>query len=247
MRRRTICSSIRGATAFVDVTLRSCSPAQAGASPDYASAYQSECGHSEGGRQRLTMTRHGGRNVMDICQSALDSGATAASTPLILRSTIIQDRSQRSSQPRRRFAESLLEHSERIVAGGRSQDLVVQLELKFEGICPATHENTVLRVADELLSNAMEHGYYARQRGHVFVHVISRAGVGVQVSVSDDGWGFNSGPIIDGNGFHLLRQIGDLYIGAAAGPFVAKSTVTVIIPPLHRCRAAASPGAHSRL
>jgi two-component sensor histidine kinase len=97
------------------------------------------------------------------------------------------------------------------------------------------HKITVLRVADELLSNAMEHGHYARQRGHVFVHIISRVGVGVQVSVSDDGWGFDSGPIIDGNGFHLLRMIGDLYVGTAkTAPFVAKTTVTVIIP-LHRC------------
>jgi signal transduction histidine kinase len=183
------------------------------------------------------MTRHGGRNVIDIWQSALDSGATAAATPLILRSTIIQDRSKGSSQPRRPFEELLLEHCERIVASGRSQERIVQLELNFEGICPATHERTVLRVADELLSNAMEHGYYARQGGHVFVHVISYAGVGVQVSVSDDGWGFDSGPIIDGNGFHLLRQIGDLYYGAAAAPFMAKSTVTVIIP-LHRARTA---------
>jgi two-component sensor histidine kinase len=124
----------------------------------------------------------------------------------------------------------LLEHCERILATGRSQELIVQLEFKVEGTCPATHEKTVLRVADELLSNAMEHGYDARLRGHVFVHVISRAGVGVQVSVSDNGWGFDSGPIIDGNGFHLLRQMGDLQIGAAAAPFEAHSTVTVIIP-----------------
>jgi two-component sensor histidine kinase len=153
---------------------------------------------------------------------------------VILRSTVIRDRSQGSSQPGHPFEELLLGHCERMVAGGRSPELIVRLELKFEGICPAAQEKTVLRVADELLSNAMEHGYHARQRGLVLVHVISRGGVGVQVSVSDDGWGFDSGPIIDGNGFHLLRQIGDLYIGAAAAaPFVAKNTVTVVIPP-HR-------------
>src|ERR1700722_3332583 len=102
------------------------------------------------------MTRHGRRNVIEIRQSALDSGATAAPAPLILRSTVIQDRSQRFSQPRRPFEELLLEHCERIVASGRLQEVIVQLELKFEGICPATHEKAVLRVADELLSNAME-------------------------------------------------------------------------------------------
>jgi two-component sensor histidine kinase len=146
-------------------------------------------------------------------------------------------RSRGPSQPRRAFEELLFEHCERILSSGRSQKLVVQLELRFEGVCPSTNEKTVLRVADELLSNAMEHGYYARQRGHVFVHVISRVGVGVQVSVSDDGWGFDSDPVIDGNGFHLLRMIGDLYVGTAkTAPFVAKATVTVIIP-FHRCRA----------
>ena len=77
----------------------------------------------------------------------------------------------------------------------------------------------------------MEHGYYARQRGQVFVYVCCRAGVGVQISVSDDGWGFDSGPIVDGNGFHLLRMIGDLDVKTAkTAPFVAKTTVTVIIP-----------------
>jgi hypothetical protein len=62
------------------------------------------------------MTRHGGRNVIDIWQSALDSGPTAAATPLILRSTITQNRPQGSSQPRRPFEALLLEHCERIVA-----------------------------------------------------------------------------------------------------------------------------------
>src|ERR1700737_2284505 len=100
MRRGTIRISIRWVTAFVNVTLHGCSPARADASLDYASTYQSERSRSEGRSQRLTMTCHGGRNVIDIWQSALDSGATAAATPLILRSTIIQDRSQGSSQPR---------------------------------------------------------------------------------------------------------------------------------------------------
>jgi hypothetical protein len=180
------------------------------------------------------VTHNRGRNVTDR-QFILDSATPAVSAPLILRSTIITGRSQGSSQPRRAFEELLLVHCERILASARSQKFVAQFELRFEGICPDTHEKTVLRVTDELLSNAMEHGYYARQRGHVFVHVSCRVGVGVQISVSDDGWGFDNGPIVDGNGFHLLRMIGDLYVGTAkTAPFPAKTTVTVIVP-LHRC------------
>jgi glucose-6-phosphate-specific signal transduction histidine kinase len=176
------------------------------------------------------MAHHRGCNPTDK-QFVLDSTTPAASTPLLLRSTVIPGYSRRSSQLRRAFEELLLVRCERILSSGGSQKLVVQLELRFEGVCPSTHEKTVLRVANELLSNAMEHGYCARQRGHVFVHVISRIGVRVQVSVSDDGWGFESTPIIDGNGFHLLRMIGDLYFGTAkTAPFVVKTTVAVIIP-----------------
>src|ERR1700736_5569287 len=144
---------------------------------------------------------------------------------IVLRSTIVGKRS-RSPSLRSPFERLLLESCERIVASGRSRELVVQLELRIEGFCPVTHEKTVLRVVDELLSNAMEHGFYNRQRGHVLVHVAGRAAVGVQVSVSDDGWGFDS-PIVDGNGFRLLRQIGDLRLEAAAGSFVSKTTITV--------------------
>ena len=148
-----------------------------------------------------------------------------------------------SSQSGHPFEESLLEQCERIVADSHSQKLTVQLEMRLEGVCPTTHEKTVLRVVDELLTNAMEHGFWARQRGCVFVHVITRPGGGVQVSVSDNGWGFDSGTVVDGNGFHLLRMIGELYLGVSAvAPIVAKTTVTVIIP-LHPCRAAASRGA----
>jgi hypothetical protein len=240
MRHIKVLTTLQWISAFANVTLHSCSPARGDAILDYASVYQSEGDHSEGRSQHLTKTHHGGPNTIDIWQSALNSGATAAPTPSILRSTILQDRSQGSSHSRRIFEELLLEHCQGMLTRGRSQTPIMQLELRFEGICPTTHEKTVLRVADELLSNAVEHGYYARQRGHLVVHVISRADVCVQVSVSDDGWGFGSGPIIDGNGFRLLRQIGDLYIGAAPGPFVAKATVTVILP-FHRCRATALP------
>jgi hypothetical protein len=260
MRRETVLTTLRWISAFVNVTLHSCLPAYAGdfhglsvvatidsdeASLEYASVQRNGCNHSEGRDQRLTMTHHGGRKMTDMWQSAGASEATAASTPLLLRSTVFQDGSQDSCPSDRSFEQLLLEHCERILSGGRSQTLIVQLELGFEGSCPETHEKTVLRVADELLSNAMEHGFYCRERGHVFVHVVSRAGVGVQVSVSDDGWGFDSGPIIDGNGFHLLRQIGDLYMGAVAGPFWAKTGVTVIIP-LHHCRAIDGSPDHSR-
>jgi hypothetical protein len=156
--------------------------------------------------------------------------ASGISASTVLTSTIIKERSSGALRQTAPFERVLLEHCERIVAGARCRELMVRLELRLDGRCPVTHENTVMRVADELVSNAMEHGFYSRQRGQLFVHVVCPPAIGVQVSVSDDGWGFDHDPIIDGNGFHLLRQIGQLFLGAPAGPFVAQAAVTVVIP-----------------
>src|SRR5882757_4113096 len=172
--------------------------------------------------------------MIDMPRSLLCSASTMKSPPLVLRSTITGERSQNPLPQRPPFERFLLENCEKIVANARSRPFIVRLELRLEGRCPLTHENTVLRVADELLSNAMEHGFHCRQQGDVFVHLVCLSAVGVQVSVSDDGWGFDSGPIVYGNGFHLLSQIGELYFGAPAGPFVAKTAVTVVIPLNHR-------------
>jgi glucose-6-phosphate-specific signal transduction histidine kinase len=165
-----------------------------------------------------------------MSRSALGASTSATPAATILRSTVMGGRSRSPAVAWAPFERSLLQHCETIIANGSWRNLVVQLELRFEGTCPATHQRTILRVVDELLSNSMEHGFYSRQRGHVFVHVVSRAAGWIEVSVSDDGWGFDGGPVIDGNGFHLLRQIGELCRGAAAGPFVAKTALTVIIP-----------------
>jgi signal transduction histidine kinase len=115
-----------------------------------------------------------------------DSRAWAVLVPSVWRSTVVWRRLQTADPECPSFETILLEHCEMILASGRCRGLVVQLELRCEGVCPATHERSVLRVADELLSNAMEHGFHCRRRGRVFVHVVSRAGH-LQVSVSDDG------------------------------------------------------------
>jgi hypothetical protein len=55
MRHSKVRAKLRWISAFVNVMLHSCSPAQAW---DYACVYQSEPSHSEGRSQRLTMTLH---------------------------------------------------------------------------------------------------------------------------------------------------------------------------------------------
>ena len=89
------------------------------------------------------------------------------------------------------------------------------------------YKAAVARAADELVSNAVEHGLYKRRRGRILVQVVARRNAGVEVSVSDDGWGFDGGQVVDGNGFHLLRQLGVLRLGKPPEPFVSEVAITV--------------------
>jgi len=165
-----------------------------------------------------------------MTESRLAESTITKPIPLVRTSTIVKARSRGALLHKVPFERVLLDHCERIVAKAGCRELTVRLELRFDGRCPVTHWNAVLRVVDELVSNAMEHGFHSRLRGHLFVFVLCPPLVGVQVSVSDDGWGFDSDPIIHGNGFHLLRQVGELFFGAPAGPFIARAAVTVILP-----------------
>jgi two-component sensor histidine kinase len=110
--------------------------------------------------------------------SALGGRAGAVPPPSILRRTSIGERSRSPSVQKAPLERLLLEHCEKIVVSSSCRGLIVLLEQRVEGAYPVTHERTVLRVVDELLSNSMEHGFCSRQRGHVFVHVISHAATG---------------------------------------------------------------------
>ena len=149
-----------------------------------------------------------------------------APAPWVARSTVC--RMPRTMPfPEISFEAALLEVCNGVVASGRRRDLVVQLEVRVDGPYPRAHWKAVARVTDELVSNAVEHGFYGRQRGRVLVQVGCLGSVGIRVSVSDDGWGFDSGPIVDGNGFNLLRQLGDVRLVAPCAPFVTEAAVVL--------------------
>jgi len=128
------------------------------------------------------------------------------------------------------FEERLRTRCEAVARSAAARGAFVRLGLQVDGVCPATHHNPVLRAADELISNSLEHGFCNCRSGRVFVQVASRAAVGVQIAVSDDGWGFGSNPIVDGNGFRLLRELGDIWFGASTSPFAAGAAVTLVMP-----------------
>lgn len=73
------------------------------------------------------------------------------------------------------------------------QDQLLDFEVSVEGRCPASIEGVVLRVAHELLGNAVRHGMHARLVGRISVRIVSDESR-VLLTVSDDGWGCGQAP-----------------------------------------------------
>lgn len=64
----------------------------------------------------------------------------------------------------------------------------IQLDVTVTDDCPSDLRSTVLRVAHELVSNAVQHGMHARASGRIEVRLARDRSVAV-LTVSDDGWG----------------------------------------------------------
>lgn len=72
---------------------------------------------------------------------------------------------------------------------------------------PSLRRATLLvRIAHELIVNALKHGMYKRFLGKLLIRVITRPGGGVILSVSNDGW-----PMMEqdrpGEGLELVREL----------------------------------------
>ena len=88
---------------------------------------------------------------------------------------------------------------------------VIDVHVSVAGRCPAHLEGAVLRVAHELLGNAVKHGMRDRVIGCIGVDVVSDARRTV-LSVTDDGWGCGDAPG-QGEGLKLARLLADEHGG----------------------------------
>ena len=83
----------------------------------------------------------------------------------------------------------------------------VDLYISAKGRCPAALEDTVLRVARELLGNAVKHGMDGRVVGCICVDLVSGERRTV-LTVTDDGWGWGWGnEPRQGKGLQLARLL----------------------------------------
>ncbi len=116
-----------------------------------------------------------------------------------------------------------------ITRSAAADGLHVRLGLQVSGAYLVAWRDWMVRAVSELVSNAVEHGFYRRQTGRVLVQVTYSPDAETQVVVSDDGWGFPAEPVIDGNGFRLLRSLGVLQIEANADPRSMRTVITLFV------------------
>ena len=134
-------------------------------------------------------------------------------------------------------------------------DQLLSLDVAVEGRCPPALEEVVLRVAHELLGNAVKHGMHARLVGRIAVTLASGPR-GTRLVVADDGWGWGCEPgrgERQGQGLDLVRAL----IAPLGGTLVTLSgrrgggfTAEVDLPPIasadHR-REVFTPGRPARV
>jgi two-component sensor histidine kinase len=88
----------------------------------------------------------------------------------------------------------------------------IALSVEVKGLCPASLDETLVRVAHELIGNAVKHGMHVRLIGRIDVVVQTVAGT-TTLTVSDDGWGYASEPA-PGEGLALAGMLTEKLGGA---------------------------------
>jgi two-component sensor histidine kinase len=82
----------------------------------------------------------------------------------------------------------------------------IRWSVTTSGVCPPRLHNTVVRVAHELLGNAIQHGMHMRLLGRIEVHLVAEPDKATTLTISDDGWG-TDGRCGPGQGLTLAREL----------------------------------------
>ena len=90
-------------------------------------------------------------------------------------------------------------------------DQQIRVEVAVRGAVPQGLEDVVLRVAHELVGNAVKHGLHMRVIGRIQVSVLAGPD-GTVLDVADDGWGCGVAPPI-GEGLKLAELLAAPYGG----------------------------------
>ena len=88
----------------------------------------------------------------------------------------------------------------------------IDADVAVIGSCPAGLQETIVKVAYEMLANAVKHGMHMRLVGKITVRVQGNRDGSTTLLVSDDGWGPSEGS--DGEGSPIMRCLAERHGGA---------------------------------
>jgi two-component sensor histidine kinase len=109
----------------------------------------------------------------------------------------------------------------------RRPEQMISLDVSVQGTCPPALRETVLRVAHELLGNAVKHGMSARKSGRIEIRLEHHPRFRrTRLTVTDNGSGFADAPQ-EGEGLSLARGLAEQYDGTLR-LWCDKGTVAVL-------------------
>ncbi|MGE0224876.1 MAG: ATP-binding protein [Acetobacteraceae bacterium] len=109
---------------------------------------------------------------------------------------------------------------------------IVQVGVSIRGECPVHLRETVLRVAHELVGNAVKHGMRRQRRGRIAVRLHTEPGVYTRLTVIDDGHGFHGRPK-EGEGLTLARLLAEENGGSVSLESDGRTIAALYLPHAH--------------
>ena len=138
--------------------------------------------------------------------------------------------------------ERLRSLAESVIALYADATQIIRLEIAVTDACPRGREDTILRIAHELVGNAVKHGMHMRLLGRISVRLAREAGMAV-LSVGNDGWRMEE-PARFGDGLALVEELARAEGGTVRLRTRPQTLIEVRLPgegalPLRHDRAAA--------
>jgi two-component sensor histidine kinase len=131
-----------------------------------------------------------------------------------------------------RFEDRLCMLCEGVVDLSAESDQHLTLRCTAAGQVPLELQDVVLRVAHELVGNAVKHGMHVRLLGRIEVRVETQPD-GIRLDVADDGWGCGRDPS-EGEGLKLAGLLAGERGGRVTLERVGDRTVATLCLPVRR-------------
>ena len=133
------------------------------------------------------------------------------------------------------LADRLRSLGESVIQMMRCPDQMIGLDVSVRGNCPVHLRETVVRVANELLGNAVKHGMKGRAEGRISIKVEHHTRFHrTRLTVTDDGTGFTGQPL-DGEGMSVARDLADRF-GGTLRMWCDNGTVAMLDLPVSAAR-----------